>query len=189
MRRINPSNLLPTTLPSNRKIKNQRIFKNKKAEILAPETLKIIISLICIVILVYLLVSIYYASINKQKLLQAKSTMEKINEIVNKIKIDSSYVGNITEITPADWMIFSYSGNAKKPNQCMGQNCLCICDEVWVDNLYIIKDRQINKCSKSGVCEVFKTLKDFGKIKIKEASNPTSIKISEVNKLIEVQEI
>jgi hypothetical protein len=160
---------------------------NKKAELLAPETLKIIISIICIVLLVYLLVSIYYATTNKQDLAKAKSTMDEISKSIDKANQDNSYVGILTTLTPEDWVILSYTGNNKKPNQCTGQNCLCICDEVWVDNLYIIKDRQLNECSDDGICIIVKNLKDFGKIEIHEVSEPTSIKIFSENSLIGVQ--
>jgi hypothetical protein len=58
-----------------------------------------------------------------------------------------------------------------------------------VDNLYLIKDRQLNECSDDGTCIIVKNLKDFGKIEIREVSKPTSIKIFKKDNLIEVQEI
>jgi len=82
---------------------------NKKAELLAPETLKIIISIICIVLLVYLLVSIYYATTNKQDLAKAKSTMDEISKSIDKANQDNSYVGILTTLTPEDWVILSYT--------------------------------------------------------------------------------
>jgi len=59
-------------------------MKNKKAELLAPETLKIIISIICILILVYLLFSIYSASSKKQELAHAKNLINTISEIIGR---------------------------------------------------------------------------------------------------------
>ena len=63
--------------------------KNKKGFLLAEETLKIILALICIVFLVYFLVYLYFSNVDSKKLEQAKSSLDylfkEINSGVNSV--------------------------------------------------------------------------------------------------------
>ena len=166
-------------------------MKNKKAELLAPETLKIIISLVCILILVYLLFAIYSSNSKAQELIHAKNLMSTISGMITKINIEPSFKGDIPHITPAGWIIVSYASSGAKPNQCSGQNCLCICDSV--SSIWSIfkstEERQLNECSKNGVCLIIKNLKQFDKIEIGSATNPTSINIFKDGEFIGVKKI
>lgn len=134
---------------------------NKKAFLLAEETLKIIVALIAISFLVYLLTSLYFTSVNNQKKREAEAELERILEIINNPLLEIEEVPNPL---PFGWSLFSFVGDEKKPNSCLGKNCLCICYNIKV-NLF---DRQIKKCDKDGVCGIVENLEEFGEIKIKK---------------------
>ncbi len=131
---------------------------NKKAMLLAEETLKMIIALIGISVLVYLLFSIYFASVGGQKTQHAIATIERMSEIIGN---SESLVENVTDPSPIGWYLFGFVGEEKKPNSCSGQNCLCICD-----NVIDLFDRQIKQCDNKGACVVVENLQDFEETKI-----------------------
>jgi len=123
-------------------------MKNKKGFLLAEETLKIIIAVICILFLAYFLVSLYLKSSGDEKLEMAKASLEHIVEEIN--------AGNPTvEIyNPKGWVVvsWSYGVNGAVPKSCdnLGwKSCLCICDEE-------LKTRTIqglsDDCDKKGIC-------------------------------------
>lgn len=101
-------------------------MRNKKAIIL-PETLKIIIGVLCIILLVYLAFSLYSLFIVKSKLVQARSTFR---EIVSKVQ----GLGEEEEIyqanSPKGWVLVSQ------------ENRLCMCNA-----------EDIKKCCEKGVSE------------------------------------
>ncbi|OYT35949.1 hypothetical protein B6U91_02185 [Candidatus Pacearchaeota archaeon ex4484_71] len=162
--------------------------KNKKGMLLASELLKIVLSLIGIVLLIYLLVSIYYARVDGEKLLQAKATLEKISQSVEVLNVNSSYVGEIFDVTPSNWVLFSYTGSRQKPNSCFGEDCVCICDEVGSFQLFSsVEEKQLKECSSKGACVRISNLKDFGKITIKDVEDgSTNLKIRKDGKWVEV---
>ncbi|MEA3414536.1 MAG: hypothetical protein U9Q99_03375 [Nanoarchaeota archaeon] len=163
---------------------------NRKGNMLPEETLKIVLGVIVIGFLIYLLASIYFASSGDKKLEQAKGLVERIEDISSRLNLLENGFENITEVTPFGWHIFSFTEGESKPNQCSGENCLCVCDKVNVDNFIgIIKNKQIQKCGEKGACVIIENLKDFEEIKINTNVNPTTILISKNNNLIEVNEI
>lgn len=131
---------------------------NKRAMLLAEETLKIIIALIAISFLVYFLVSLYFNSTHAQKLEQAQASLERIKEVAGNTQILSE---NVLDITPSGWHLFSFIED-KKPNLCFGQDCLCICPNTWFN--------QESKCDTKGICEQIENLEYFEEIKIKSPS-------------------
>jgi hypothetical protein len=139
-------------------------------------------------ILVYLLFSIYSASSKKQELAHAKNLINTISEIIGSSNVDFQV---IPLITPEGWSIISYVDPKTKPNPCSGQNCLCICDSVseWLSILKSTEERQLNECSKNGICLTVKNLKDFEVIEIGSTSNPTSINVTKTNGLVEVKKV
>lgn len=147
---------------------------NKKGFLLGEETLKIIIAVICICFLVYLLTMLYFAHINKEKQIQAERIVKGAKEGSIKIAIEKveqgkggQFDGNAEVFlltSPTGWYLFSFTEN-KKPNSCLGENCLCVCDNV-VDVL----DRQIKSCDKTGTCLTVKNLEKFNEIEI--SANP-----------------
>lgn len=99
---------------------------NRKGFLLGEETIKIIIAIICLVALVYFLISLYMA--NKDKDLElAKASLEKLVNDANAGKTE-------TEIyNPKGWGIVSFLSSQKEdlPEFCKNKgwnNCICICN-------------------------------------------------------------
>ena len=161
-------------------------MKNKRGILLASETLKIVLSVIAIAILAYLLFALYHANASSEKLEHAKATMEKISQTINQLKLNSSYPGNISQITPIGWSIFSFIGQ-EKPNSCADLNCLCICDSII--EIGLIDRTQQKECDSDGTCLIIQNLKEFEEIKIGEADDPTSIEIFKSGSWIGVRKI
>ncbi len=123
------------------------IIKNKKGFLLANETLKIIIAVICIGFLIYFLSMLYLSKSGTQDKIDAKNNLERVEEITKSLGVGESEVQGIGN--PGGWHIFSFISDTK-PNSCAGQNCLCICGKA-ID----IGDklgRQVKKCDEKGAC-------------------------------------
>lgn len=165
------------------------VKKNKKGMLLASEVVKLVIALIGISILIYLLVSLYYANANAKELNDAKATISRIKDIIVRVDAGDIQSEKVTDVIPFGWSFFSYIGNEKKPNSCAGENCLCLCDTVIVDNFLFFKDRQISKCDTNGVCIPVKNLNKFHSFEIKKPSDGgTNVEISSVSGNIGVKE-
>jgi hypothetical protein len=169
-------------------------MKNKRGFLLGEETLKIIVAVICIILLVGLLVALYYSQINSAKTKQAQATLtnssESIASVIERVELGQGLNGSSeTKLihNPSGWYLSSYTGNSQKPNSCAGENCLCICDKVFVDTLFGIMDsRQLKECDKNGACLIVSDLKDK-EISIK--INPgTGLLIKKQDNFIEVSE-
>jgi len=132
---------------------------NKKAMLLAEETLKMIIALIGISFLVYLLFSLYFSSIGDGKAQHAEATVLRIVAIVENAEIETE---SVNAPTPFGWYVFSFVDAEKKPNSCSGENCLCVCYNIKID----VFDRQIKECGNKGSCGIVENLKDFEDFKI-----------------------
>jgi len=126
--------------------------------------------LISLGLLIYLLYSLYYSNIHEKEFVEAQATMDKIDEL-----IEASSSGNISALSPKDWIIFSYVGSELKPNQCYSEDCICICEEV-IDDLVFVKNRQVNECSNEGVCSVVSNLKNFKNIEI-QSGGKTNVEV------------
>lgn len=157
-----------------RKIK----IKNKKGFLLAEETLKIIIALIAISFLVYLLASIYFGSVQEQKKAHAASNLGRIMDVVDNVNITNE---TVSSLTPSGWFLYSFT-DSEKPNSCAGENCLCICNNVF------LLGSQEKKCSEKGVCEIIPGIEQFEPIKIEKAGE-TSIKVIKQQNKIIIQEV
>lgn len=154
------------------------LIKNKRAFLLAEETLKIIVAVIAIGFLVFFLVSLYLNSVNAQNLAKAQASLDRIKGVIqNPLSTDEV----VSDITPPGWVVFSFIGE-KKPNSCGGETCLCICENIRVD----LFDRQIKECDSGGVCEVFNNLQGFDEITIKKPSS--SIEIIKLGGAVSISE-
>lgn len=165
---------------------NKKFFpKNRKGFLLGEETLKIVIAVICIVFLIYLLVAVYFNVTGEQKVKEADASMKSL--LVPEIeRINDGGAYNSQGIlipNPSDWSIFSFVGEEKKPNSCMGENCICICENAFPD----LFDWQIKRCDKKGVCNSIVNLAKFEKIKIGKTG--VQISIQKINEQIQVQKI
>jgi hypothetical protein len=155
-------------------------MKDKHGFLLGEETVKIVIAVICIVFLVFLLVSIYFSVSGNQQSKEAEASLknilvpeiERIN-VGGETRINGTIIPN-----PSGWYIFSFIEGDKKPNLCSGENCVCICQNIWIN----IFDRQIKACDNKGTCNVFSNLKKFDEIKIEKSG--TFIAVQKVNEFI-----
>lgn len=168
---------------------------NNKGNLLPEETLKVIIAVIGIALLIYLLFALYNSNVKNRKLAEAEHLLETISKYVDSVK-GNSLERIIPDIgKPYGWTIFSFVGNDVKPNQCSGQNCLCICDRSSLvsrtsQSIGFSKNVQEKKCSKEGTCLVIGNLNLFDEILIEEVGGAfTSISVKEVNGKIEVSKI
>ena len=141
-------------------------MKNKKGFLLTEETLKIVIAVIGLTILIYFLVALFYSNIGQEKQRQAASTVEGISDVISVLDLGQR---EVYLLQPKGWTMFSFVGEETKPNSCFGENCICICDEVWVD----IFDNQIKKCAKKGACLVVDNLESFESFEIKSYQEGT----------------
>ena len=119
---------------------------NKKGLLLASETLKIVLGVISIGLLLYLLSALYFSNVEGKEFEQAQATMDKISETIEGL-VSEGMNFNITDITPVGWILFSFVQGEVKPNSCVGEKCLCLCDKV-ID----VFDRQIKECDNDGIC-------------------------------------
>lgn len=106
------------------------INKNKKAIIL-PETLKLVIAVICLVLLMYLAWSLYSLFVVKSKLAQAQGTLDGI-----AAKFQGLQEGETRDyliVAPKDWRIISYGAK------------ICICPPE-------IPEKQEATCNRLGYC-------------------------------------
>lgn len=129
---------------------------NKRGFLLASETVKIVIAVICIVFLVYFLTALYFSNIKETK---QREAVESLNSRLKPGIIDSQSKGiqPITFANPIGWYFFTFTGAESIPNSCGGENCACICDNVWrfgVSSLYgkSERTRQAEECDESGAC-------------------------------------
>lgn len=157
------------------------MIKNKNGILLAEETIKIVIALICIVFLIYLLVTLYSTKVGDAKLLQAKATLKdsntsSIKTSIEKVKAGQGNLGNSEELlihNPNGWYLFSFVKNDLKPNECLGENCICICSNVWqVSGVFWKSEqqRQAEECDSKGACLIVKDLIRFKEIEISPAT-------------------
>lgn len=153
---------------------------NKRGMLLTEEVLKIIVAVIGLVLLSYFLVSFFYSDTKEKKQRDATATIEEIANVISGL---GTSIGTVDILQPQRWTLFSFTAEEKKPNQCSGQNCICICNKV-VGDLF---DRQIKKCGKEGACSIVSNLEEFEDIKIGIYSKqPTNINIQEVNGKIQI---
>jgi hypothetical protein len=120
-------------------------MKNKRGFLLGEETLKIIISVIAIIFLVYLLASLYFNSSKNKELDLAKASIENIIKEIN------SGATEVQVYNPKGWVIISWPDQGIVPEKCRKnewENCLCICDDVIIKNGQNFAD----ECDKKGEC-------------------------------------
>jgi hypothetical protein len=128
-------------------------MKSKKGFLLAEETLKIVIAIICLVFLVGLLVKIYYNSTYDEELEKAEASLE---HLIDEIDSGNEYV----EIyNPEGWFITSFpiKGDVKKemPSECSSKewkNCLCICKPKKIIEL-VTSSNLREACENKGICK------------------------------------
>lgn len=121
-------------------------FSNsKRGFLLAEETLKVIIAVICIVFLAYLLVALYNSYTADKKIEQAKGDLSRIEDILSSLGEGQKVSQDFSD--PEGWHFYGFSGQ-EKPNSCLNTNCLCICQKSLIRQI----TSQASKCDKRGAC-------------------------------------
>lgn len=122
---------------------------NKKAEdLLTPETLKIIVAVLCIVVLLYLA---YQLVPKKTALAQARENLNKIYFEIQKVVKGEKNQSDFFIESPSNWWVIAwpYKGDSEKPGQCKTLNCVCICPIPTIAT----KANSLKECDNIGVCK------------------------------------
>lgn len=157
-----------------KKINVLQKMKTKKGFLLAEETLKIIIAVICIGFLVYFLVSLYNSNKDSKKFEEAETSLDFLIEEIKGSRKEVQIYNPIQDFNA--WEIISWPNSIKEgmPNSCSNigwENCLCICPRV-----------NVNNCDGKGVCRESEFSVEGGSIKIKKP--PVILEIDYENKII-----
>jgi len=157
---------------------------NKKGQGLLPETvLKLLIAVICLGFLIYLIAAIYFTLTSAPKIKEAEASTNLILEEINKVNTEGEFNDSGLLIpNPSSWFIFSFVEGELKPNSCIDENCICICEEAF-PNLF---DWQVKRCDEKGSCVGISNIKKFERIKIE--NNGVWILINKLNEQVEVKE-
>ena len=95
-------------------------------EILIPETLRIILSIIGILLLISLLASLYLAHLRNKELELAKASLDYLIDEINAGKTE------VNIHNPSPWGIDSFKKESGEiPYRCLNkgfENCICICN-------------------------------------------------------------
>jgi len=124
---------------------------NKRGFLLAEETLKILIAVICIVFLAFFIIALYNSRTGGDKIKEAKDNLDRIEEIVLSLQEGETQSQDIPN--PKSWHLYSFIGE-EKPNLCLGGNCLCICASTLIEGL----KSQVKKCDDKGSCLIIQNL-------------------------------
>jgi len=145
--------------------------RNKKGFLLAEETIKIIIAAICIIFLVYILVSVYNSSTSVKKIEQAKEVLIQTDSLMISLAEGGAISQDV--LNPVGWHLYTFIGE-DKPNSCLGENCLCICANLLVELI----NSQAEKCDDKGSCILVSNLgtSDLD-LKIASSTEPLFIEI------------
>ena len=117
-------------------------MRSRKGFLLAEETLKIIIALICIGILVYLLSSLYFENQDEKDLELASASLTHLYEEIN------SGNSEIEIYNPEGWNIWTWHKDTGIPDSCTNlgwETCICICKNSWLGN-------DLENCDDKGTC-------------------------------------
>jgi hypothetical protein len=136
-------------------MKNKFFIKNKKGDnLLGPETLKIIVAVMCILILLLLPMKLYGISKNS-KLEQATASLDNLYFKINKVENNHSLEIEYLIESPNKWWVVAWPFENEIPNQCIGNNCICICP-----------GNSFKECNEKGTCRIvsekIKTINENG---------------------------
>jgi hypothetical protein len=108
--------------------------KGKKADIVLPEVLKMILAGIGIILLLYLAYSMYSLLTKKTEIEQARESLKQIIALASSLKDEES----------KDYLVLGANGWMIKSKNCNNANCLCICPGSSLAG---------NNCDSEGICQ------------------------------------
>lgn len=149
--------------------KVKKMIKTKKAIIL-PETLKIVIAVVCLFFLIVLAYKLYGVFLHKQEIEQARATVSNIDFILHDLKEGQEKAYQV--MSPVGWyfLVFDKITDASEKTK---EAEICICpipqgynpfDEIWIwqDKKGLDENGWREHCHKTGACKDAKNLKrDF----------------------------
>jgi len=118
---------------------------NKKGFLLAEETLKIIIAVVCISFLAYLLFSVYMKNKTGEKLEFAKASLDYL------VKEMSARNPEVVIYNPEGWSLSSWPYENQRPDSCINlgwEACICICEEPIINS----NKNYLDNCNAESVC-------------------------------------
>lgn len=142
--------------------------RNKKADILPEETLKIILAVIGIGLLILLAVLLYGIFSKRQDVVQAETNMNYIMSIINRMGDGMDKTGGAgtkTEtyvlLNPSGWGVFAWPIGAEeeKPNACLNwEKCICFCEINWFSKMPLVDKMAsyLKSCNQLSVCREIK---------------------------------
>ena len=92
----------------------------RRGFLLAEETLKMVIALISISFLIFFITSLYFGSINSQKLEQAKSTIGRTETVIQSLKESETQEQDLPK--PIGWVFFFFFSGTKNKKLLSGKN-------------------------------------------------------------------
>jgi hypothetical protein len=128
---------------------NSMFKKNKKAEILAEQTLKIIIAVMALLLLLYLLFALYSSFSQKKNFKNAEATLENLDKRMVDARLNKEKQYYILK-EPDGWRLIGYKSGVK-PEECF-DNCICLCEDEGGWWIFWDWDDQVEKCNVRGVC-------------------------------------
>ncbi|MEK6913514.1 MAG: hypothetical protein AABW47_02480 [Nanoarchaeota archaeon] len=179
-------------LKKDKRNKNRKFFqhnffpKNRRGfKIIGEETVETLFAVLGILILIGVFVAIYFSMYGKStEIKKAEAILNGPQGIVTQIKAGTFPI-NKDIPNPVGWYLLGFTEN--KPNLCLGEKCLCVCE--WAGDLFtpfkIDSLAQMNKCDKSGRCAVVSNLKNTFGMKI-ETTKLNTILIEQVNEELEL---
>ena len=142
-------------------------MRDKEGMLLAEETLKMVVAVICIGFLIYFLTYLYFSKVGDEKVKQAEEILDKSSESVRVVISDlkEGEFRDMAIINPDGWYLMGFTGDNPKPNSCAGENCLCLCDILLDVNFW---GSQVKECGDDGYCLIVEDLRIFEPIEIKK---------------------
>lgn len=111
--------------------------KNKKSMMLLGESVvKLIITVIVLVFLIYLIVKVYTIFVDDSKLKKADVQLDKLAEVIRKVYTENSESKAEFFNIESGWFLKSFFNVVPPENECKGNvGCLCVCSNARCNEL------------------------------------------------------
>jgi hypothetical protein len=153
--------------------------KDRRGNFFRDNFSALLVTVLCLGVLVYFLGAVYFSIGKSEKIKEANEILNGPKDGIVAIVKAGNLPFNKEIFNPVGWSLFGFT--EKKPNSCLDENCLCICERAGSVATFFDKNAQIKTCDKNGVCSVMSNLKkgDF-EIKIEKGKSISlSIKSTE----------